>query len=146
LVAGDVLSVYLSQFLEENIANLKGDTLTEKRFPFEKLENDLGVPLEISLTVVSVFQESEEGVDREPDEHQELVDSEVVHSVPVVVEDVQKLFEPELLVLGGLDSSENIADPLGCSFLIQTLIRVPIYYANITQEVSYGRTKLHGCA
>jgi hypothetical protein len=57
------------------------------------------VPGNQNSVIVAALQEKESLVELESEEHEVLVDPEVIHFIPVHVKNVQETLEPQLFVL-----------------------------------------------
>lgn len=94
--------VHFIHLFQKNVANLKRNTCCsvcrflgiQKQCFYQLL-----VPLHQLDVVVALFQELKNLVELESKEHEELVDPEVIHFIPMHVENVQKSLKPLLFVL-----------------------------------------------
>jgi len=111
LLTRNLFPIHFSQLFQNNITNLKWNSFTRDRLVLEKSIDCILVPLHGLFSVLFSFQVQQELVEHKPDQHQILVNSVVVHSIPVMVENVKELLEPFSLVLLVFDSTED------CSYL-----------------------------
>lgn len=76
------------------------------------------------------FEEGEDLEEEEPEEHKELIDSEVVYFIPVQIEDVHAGFKPHFLTFFPLTLQlrKQLRDLLSCVLLVHSFVGVPKHY------------------
>ena len=119
-------------FFQKNIANLEGDSCCGLgRFLgiYEQGFDQSLVPLNQGWFVAALLNEKKSLVELVSEEHQVLVDSEVVNFIPMHVEDVQESLKPLLFVLVICQLVHKKGNSLTASLLVKRLIRVPNHYS-----------------
>jgi len=76
--------------------------------------------------IAALLQKFEESAELETQEHEVLIDTEVVYDVPVLIEDVEEGLEPLLLPLSMLPKAFHYIGDLDRRVpLVSGLVRVP---------------------
>ena len=85
-------------------------------------------PGQSGLVIVGGLEVGEDLGEHVSEEGEELVNPEVVHFVPVLVQDVHARLEPLLLPVVAFNALHNLADFEGGFFLVKRLVRMPKHY------------------
>jgi len=80
------------------------------------------------LVVVGLLEEGEHLRKHISEQGQKLVDAEIVHLVPVFVQDVHASLEPLFFVIGFAHARHDLADFYCCFSLVNRFVRMPKHY------------------